>query len=470
MKTIKILLLSLVIISCSPVGKYKSLPEVIAWEKDIQKFEQLDKSEHYPDNSILFTGSSSIRLWETLKKDMAPYPVIQRGFGGSKLSDFVVYADRIVSPHPCSAIVIFIANDITGAANDKSPAEVASLFRSSLKVIRKSHPKTPVFWIAVTPTPSRWKVWPQIKEASGLIKAICEKDKNTYYITTDFAFLDENGQPISKYFRTDMLHLNAEGYQVWNAIIKKEISKIVPVPVVEIIGHRGASYDAPENTVASANLAWKLGADAVECDIYMSSDNKIIVSHDASTARTTGKKYTIKETLSDTLRKLDAGSAKDIKYKGEKIPFLQEIIGTVPAGKELVIEIKCGSEVLDELKKTVSVAPGDRKFVFIGFDFKTISDTKKAFPGNACYWLCSNAELLQKNFSAAKDAGLDGVSLSYGIITEPVAKQAADLGLELYTWTVDDVTEAKRLIALGVKGITTNRPGWMREEIYGKTL
>jgi glycerophosphoryl diester phosphodiesterase len=468
MKTIKILFLSLLVLSCSTVGKYASLPEVKAWENDIQKFEQLDKSEHYPDNSILFTGSSSIRLWETLKKDMAPYPVIQRGFGGSKLSDFIVYADRIVSPHPCSAIVIFIANDITGAENDKSPAEVASLFRSSLKIIRKSHPKTPVFWIAVTPTPSRWKVWPKIKEASGLIKSICEKQKNTYYITTDYAFLDESGQPIRKYFRTDMLHLNAEGYEVWNGVIKKEISKIVPLPAVEIIGHRGASYDAPENTVASANLAWQQGADAVECDIYMSSDNRIIVSHDASTARTTGKKYAIRETPSDTLRKLDAGTFKNIKYKGEKIPFLQQTIGTVPVGKELVIEIKCGSEVLEELRKTINAAPKDRKFVFIGFDFKTICDTKKAFPSNPCYWLCSNAELLQKNFKASKDAGLDGVSLSYNIINEAVAKQAADLGLELFTWTVDDPAEARRLIALGVKGITTNRPGWMREQIYGK--
>jgi glycerophosphoryl diester phosphodiesterase len=459
-------IISIFVISCSPIGKYKSLPEVKAWENDIQKFEQLDKSEAYSKDAILFTGSSSIRMWETLKKDMAPYPVIQRGFGGSKLSDFVVYADRIVSPHPCSAIVIFIANDITGSDKDKTPQEVAALFRSSLKIIRKSHPLTPVFWIGVTPTPSRWKVWPQIKEASALIKAICEKQKNTYYINTDFAFLDDKGLPIKKYFRQDMLHLNAEGYQLWNGIIKKELSKTVPVPAVEVIGHRGASYDAPENTIASANLAWKLGADAVECDIYLSKDNRIVISHDGNTGRTTGKKLEIKETLSDTLRKLDAGSFKDSKYKGEKIPFLEELIQTVPSGKELVVEVKCGSEVLDELQQTIAGYPKDRKLVFIGFDFKTISDTKKAFPGYPCYWLCSNPDLLQKNITLVKGAGLDGLSLSYNIITEAVVKQAADLGLELFSWTVDNPDEAKRLISLGVRGITTNRPGWLREQIY----
>jgi glycerophosphoryl diester phosphodiesterase len=301
-----------------------------------------------------------------------------------------------------------------------------------------------------------------------LIKSICEKQKNTYYINTDFAFLDEKGLPISKYFRQDMLHLNAEGYQVWNEVIKKELKKTVPIPATEIIGHRGASYDAPENTVASANLAWQNGADAVECDIYLSKDNRIIISHDGNTGRTTGKKYEIKETVSDTLRKLDAGWFKDSRYKGEKIPFLEEIIKTVPSGKELVVEVKCGSEVLDELKQTVSDYPKDRKLVFIGFDFQTISDTKKAFPSYPCYWLCSNPELLQKNISLVKGANLNGISLSYNIITDAVAKQAGDLGLELFSWTVDNPDEAKRLISLGVKGITTNRPGWMREQVYGK--
>jgi len=230
MKRILLLLIPVLLTACSPIGKYQSLPEVKAWEKDIQEFERLDSTEAYPESSVLFTGSSSIRLWSTLKKDMAPYPVIQRGFGGSRLSDFIVYADRIVSPHPCSAIVIFIANDIIGAENDKSPEEVAALFRGSLRILRKSHPSTPVFWISITPTPSRWKAWPRIQKASELIKEICDNQKNTYYISTTSAFLDEKGLPEKKYFRTDMLHLNDEGYRLWNEIIKKEIRNIVPVP------------------------------------------------------------------------------------------------------------------------------------------------------------------------------------------------------------------------------------------------
>jgi glycerophosphoryl diester phosphodiesterase len=465
MRRYSILLFSLIIFSCSPVRKYQSLPEVQAWEKDIRNFEQLDKSELYPSDAILFAGSSSIRLWSAIEQDMAPYPVIQRGFGGSKLSDLAVYAERIFEPHPCKAIVLFIANDISGSDQDKNPEEVAALFKILMKNIRKSHPDTPVFWIEVTPCSSRWKVWPEIQKATALIRKECQNQKNTYTIRTDFAFL-KDGKPNDELFISDKLHLNAQGYAVWKEIIKKELAKVIEPPTFEIIGHRGASYLAPENTVASARLAWELGADAVEADIYLSKDNRIMVIHDASTKRTSGKNYLIKETYSDTLRKLDVGLFKDLKYKGEKIPFLEEIIQTVPSGKELVIEIKCGSEVLPDLKKLITGYDKDKKFVFISFDFQTISDTKKAFPGNSCYWLCSNPDLLIKYINLVPGAKLDGISLSWNIITKEVANETRKLNLDLFSWTVDNPDEAKRLISLGVKGITTNRPGWLNEQIF----
>jgi len=227
MRRYLVLLTSLVLLSCSPVRKYQSLPEVKAWENDIKHFEQLDKSTTYPENSVLFAGSSSIRLWSTIDSDMAPYPVIQRGFGGSKLSDLCVYAERIIDPHPCAAIVLFVANDITGSKNDKTPEEVAALFRALLKTVRKTHPETPVFWIAVTPTRSRWQVWPVIQKESDLIRNICLSQKNTYFIKTDFAFLNENGVPKDELFREDKLHLTNAGYAVWTGIIKKELDKVL---------------------------------------------------------------------------------------------------------------------------------------------------------------------------------------------------------------------------------------------------
>mgnify|MGYP002813302440 FL=1 len=220
-------MISFALLSCSPIRKYQNLPEVRIWEKDIQKFEQLDKSEKYPEDAILFAGSSSIRLWTTLENDMAPYHIIQRGYGGAKLSDFTVYANLIFDTHPCKAIVLFIANDITGTQQDKTPKEVAVLFRNVLGTIRKTHPATPVFWIEVTPTVSRWKVWPEIQKANALIKDICNKEKNSRFIETYSAFLNENGLPNDELFSEDKLHLNEKGYAVWTGIIKKEIDNVL---------------------------------------------------------------------------------------------------------------------------------------------------------------------------------------------------------------------------------------------------
>ena len=220
-----ILLYFLFIISCAPLSKYRDLPEVKAWESEIEKFEQLDITKSYPSDAILFAGSSSIRMWSTIGKDMLPYNVIQRGYGGAKLSDFAVYADRIIYPHPCQAIVIFIANDISGNDNDKSPLEVSQLFKKTLYIIRRKFADTPVFWISITPTPARWHVWPEIKEANGMIREICESHRNTYYIDTEKYFTNASGLPRSELFLEDKLHLNPEGYAVWTGIIKNELNE-----------------------------------------------------------------------------------------------------------------------------------------------------------------------------------------------------------------------------------------------------
>lgn len=221
------LIVLLLIISCAPLNKYRDLPEVKAWEPDIEKFEQLDISKYYPDDAIMFAGSSSIRLWSTMGKDMLPYNVIQRGYGGAKLSDFVVYADRIIYPHLCQAIVIFIGNDITGGETDKSPLEVSQLFRKTLYVIRRKFPDTPVFWISITPTPARWSVWPEIKEANEKIRNICIKHRNTYFIDTEQSFLNSSGLPRAELFVEDKLHLNPSGYTIWARIIKGELNKVL---------------------------------------------------------------------------------------------------------------------------------------------------------------------------------------------------------------------------------------------------
>lgn len=215
--------------SCNVSRKYTAEASK-TWEKDILKFEQQDKSEKDPDNAIFFAGSSSIRLWSTLKEDVAPYPVIQRGFGGSKFSDLAVYAKRIVYPHQFRALVIFEANDITGSKTDKSPEEVAKLFRNIVSTVRKKYADQPIFLLEITPTKSRWAVWPTVKRTNQLLKETCGKLHNTYFIETASAYLDKDGKPREELFIKDMLHQNHEGYIIWGDLVKKKLNEVLPKP------------------------------------------------------------------------------------------------------------------------------------------------------------------------------------------------------------------------------------------------
>jgi len=220
------LLMTVVLISCSVTGKY-SKESAAKWDKDILNFELQDKSEVDPANAILFAGSSSIRLWSTLKSDVAPYPVIQRGFGGSKFSDLAVFADRIIYPHQFRALVIFEANDITGSGADKSPKEVAKLFVDIVRTVRKKYADQPVFVLEITPTPSRWSVWPKIKEANELLKQACTKLHNTYFIETSAAYLNKSGEPRGELFIKDKLHQNQAGYQIWGDLVRKKLEEVL---------------------------------------------------------------------------------------------------------------------------------------------------------------------------------------------------------------------------------------------------
>ncbi len=221
----KLYYLAAILVLChctSPLKKYET--KVTEWEKDIREFERLDSVETYPENSVLFTGSSSIRLWKNIQQDMAPYPAIQRGFGGANMADLAYYTKRIVYPHRFRAVVIFVANDITGGSADKKPKEVASLFAYIHKTIRQQFPGKPIYFIEVTPTNSRWKFWPQIQQVNGLIRKFCAQKSDTYFIETASLYLGEDGKPKSELFIEDQLHQNAEGYQLWTKIIKAKLA------------------------------------------------------------------------------------------------------------------------------------------------------------------------------------------------------------------------------------------------------
>lgn len=233
------------------------------------------------------------------------------------------------------------------------------------------------------------------------------------------------------------------------------------------IAHRGASFLAPENTLASAKLGWELGADAVEIDVHLSDDNRVMVIHDYDTKKTSlGKSnYKIAKTSSDLLRTVDVGAFKSEEYAGEKIPFIEEILEAIPPGKSLVIEIKCGSEILPALKEAIDESGKLDQLVFISFGWKTIVETHKLFPENKTYYLRMNPLGVFRKIRQAKKEGLTGMNLYHKIINEKVMEVSNLNNLEVLAWTVDDPETAKKLDHLGVNSFTTNRPAWLKAQM-----
>ena len=218
-------LLGILIYSCHPVAKYISSESVLRWEPDIQQFDSLNSIEGADPGTLVITGSSSVRLWDSIHSDLAPFEVIQRGYGGAKLSDFNFYAKRIIPRGQLKGIVVFVANDISGGDYDRDPREVLKLFQVLVNQIREHNPGTPVYWIETTPTPSRWHVIEKARKANRLISGYCSRNEDLHFIATYDSFLTPGLLPDSAYFRNDMLHLNRNGYKHWTEIIKSKLEK-----------------------------------------------------------------------------------------------------------------------------------------------------------------------------------------------------------------------------------------------------
>ena len=243
---------------------------------------------------------------------------------------------------------------------------------------------------------------------------------------------------------------------------------------VEIIGHRGAAHDAPENTMTSFKMAWAQNADAIETDMWLSKDGKIVIMHDGDTKRLGGKTNKLASMTLEQLQTIDVGVWKDAKFKGEKIPTLESILASIPPGKRAVLEIKCGPEIVPELARVI--AESKRKpseLAIISFKFDALKASKEKLPEIPHYYLSdykTNAQgrlpELASMIAQAKSANFDGLDLQF---KWPVDKAFVDqvhaAGMKLVMWTINDPAVARRMVKAGVDGITTDRPGWLREQL-----
>lgn len=196
------------------------------WEDHIRQLERQDEQHRDPKHPILFVGSSSIRLWDYMQVDMAPYPTIGRGYGGAKYSDLAFYIERLIAAHEFDALVMFCANDVSGREDDKSPEEVAGLLKNILATVRAQNATAPIFVIEITPTRSRWDVWPASDAVNDALQAVCEASENVHFIETAGEYLTDDGQPREELFRQDQLHLNRDGYRLWARIIKSGLNGV----------------------------------------------------------------------------------------------------------------------------------------------------------------------------------------------------------------------------------------------------
>jgi glycerophosphoryl diester phosphodiesterase len=245
-----------------------------------------------------------------------------------------------------------------------------------------------------------------------------------------------------------------------------------------IVAHRGASHDAPENTLAAFNLAWEQGADGVEADFYLTSDGKIICLHDKDTQRTAGVKHVVSETPFDVLRQLDVGSWKGEDFRGERMPTIEEVIATIPKGKKFVIELKTGPEIVTPLAAALKKSSLERnQILIIAFNAETVAECKRQMPAVKVHWLvryeqdkktCAwtpTRETVQTTLKRIKADGL-GTQGNPEHVDAEFLQELCDAGLcEWHVWTLDDPSVARFYQKLGPFGITTNRPGWLREEL-----
>ena len=241
--------------------------------------------------------------------------------------------------------------------------------------------------------------------------------------------------------------------------------------MVEVIGHRGASSEAPENTLAANRLAFQQHADGIEVDVRLTKDRKLVCMHDKNTLRTAGQELVIKESTLKELKSLDVGLWKGKQWKGETIPTLEEVLEEIPKDKKIFIEIKTGTESIDPLIEDIQKSKVECNCItVISFHQEVVKQVKRsreslnvnlliAFSGPK---EISNEEVLQR----LTEFKLDGVGAeNHSRLSHTFVTPILEANKKVHVWTVDDIEEAKTYKELGLSSITTNVPQLIRSAL-----
>jgi glycerophosphoryl diester phosphodiesterase len=263
-------------------------------------------------------------------------------------------------------------------------------------------------------------------------------------------------------------------YYFRSSILSVTLLLLTPVWAAEplIVAHRGASGQAPENTLPAFQLAWEQGADAIEADFRLTKDGYVVCVHDRDTKRVSGKKLVVKDSTLAELQLLDVGSFKGTQFKGVPIPTISQVLAVVPEGKKIYIEIKVGKEIIPQLLKEIQKSKlSNDQLVIICFDPDVLLEIRSRAPKLKVSWLVNFKKDKEGNISP--DMGVsfkilevmkaDGISTSKRFVGEEFIKRAQSLGYEHHIWTIDDIPTARQYRHWGSQSITTNFPAKMRE-------
>lgn len=191
---------------------------------EIKNFKAQDQQQMADNNAILFVGSSSFRMWTDVQDYFPGYKIINRGFGGSSLSDVIYYADDIIFPYQLRQVVIYCGeNDLAEPNVDASV--VYDRFKILFQLIRKHYPGIPVTYVSMKPSPGRKRNRPSMEAGNAAIRYYLSNQKNTSYVDVYHLMLNDLGNPKPEIFRSDSLHMNANGYAIWKKAIEPHLVK-----------------------------------------------------------------------------------------------------------------------------------------------------------------------------------------------------------------------------------------------------
>lgn len=214
------------LLACAPRVAPETAPQAVLptavsvqnqWEPDIQRFEAADRANPPGPGSNVFVGSSSIRMWQTLETDFPGLRVLNRGFGGSVLSDVVQFADRIVVPYRPRVVILYAGDNDLAAG--KTPEQVFRDFQSFVAIVRRDLPETRVAFVAIKPSLARLNIMDKARETNQMIRDYMRGDDKLTYVDVFTPMLAASGQPRRDLFLEDGLHMNAAGYAIWRDLI-----------------------------------------------------------------------------------------------------------------------------------------------------------------------------------------------------------------------------------------------------------